>query len=125
MSRYFGNPILHHVWCMNWDEDTQSRSRTCTAGRHGGSDCVGNSTESQACNEQPCPGRLYIPSVRPTVKMFNFSAQDLPCNILIASKVTYVVKAHRPEADCIKLFLLRSRPVFFNMKGVAPPPFNC
>ena len=32
-----------------------------------------------------------IPSVRPTVNLFNFSAQHLPCNILIASKVTCVV----------------------------------
>lgn len=34
----------------------QSRSRTCTPGRHGGSDCVGEATQTQACNEQHCPG---------------------------------------------------------------------
>nr|XP_022315405.1 uncharacterized protein LOC111119492 isoform X1 [Crassostrea virginica] len=34
-----------------------TRSRTCTnpAPQHGGQDCVGSSTESQSCNNDPCP----------------------------------------------------------------------
>ena len=37
---------------------TQTRNRTCTnpAPANGGADCVGEATESQNCNTQPCPG---------------------------------------------------------------------
>ena len=36
----------------------QTRERECNnpAPEFGGADCQGNSSESQACNEQPCPG---------------------------------------------------------------------
>jgi len=42
---------------------TQTRTRTCTnpAPAHGGAECVGDSSETQACNEAPCPDRCgYI-----------------------------------------------------------------
>ena len=35
---------------------TQERNRTKSAAQHGGADCVGNDTESQFCNTNPCPG---------------------------------------------------------------------
>lgn len=31
------------------------RSRLCVPPQHGGKDCSGSSTETEACNEQPCP----------------------------------------------------------------------
>ena len=39
---------------------TQSRTRDCTnpVPEHSGVDCVGDITESQACDEIPCPGTI-------------------------------------------------------------------
>ncbi|WAR18814.1 MLP-like protein [Mya arenaria] len=39
------------------DDGTQSRSRTCTnpEPQYGGLDCVGDSTETQSCNDGQCP----------------------------------------------------------------------
>jgi hypothetical protein len=39
-------------------EGTQTRTRTCTnpAPAHGGADCVGESSETQTCFENDCPG---------------------------------------------------------------------
>ena len=50
---------------------SQTRSRTCTnpAPAHGGDECVGEETESQDCNTDPCPGNgLYIMILHPLVK---------------------------------------------------------
>ena len=58
---------------------TQSRSRTCTPGRHGGRDCVGDSTQTQDCNVQPCPGSLYkLVHISPTWTTFLLSVL---CNL--------------------------------------------
>ena len=37
---------------------TQDRERTKNAAQHGGDDCVGDDTENQACNANPCPGKV-------------------------------------------------------------------
>ena len=34
------------------------RSRLCIPPQHGGKDCDGPSIDTEACNEQPCPGKL-------------------------------------------------------------------
>jgi len=52
---------------------TQSRSRTCTRALHGGRDCVGEATETQACKEQPCPGISDKSALSPYVYIFFFS----------------------------------------------------
>ena len=38
----------------------KTRSRTCTkpAPEHGGADCVGDDTETQNCNTQPCASKI-------------------------------------------------------------------
>ncbi|KAL5016463.1 hypothetical protein ScPMuIL_006052 [Solemya velum] len=36
-------------------QGVQWRHRNCTNPLHGGEDCIGNSTESQECNDFPCP----------------------------------------------------------------------
>ncbi|XP_045160489.2 SCO-spondin-like [Mercenaria mercenaria] len=45
-----------------WDNCTapcgggsRNRSRTCVEPMHGGKDCIGEDTETDACNEDPCP----------------------------------------------------------------------
>ena len=42
--------------------ETKNRTRTCTnpAPAHGGSDCLGESSETQKCNTLDCPGKLKI-----------------------------------------------------------------
>ena len=37
---------------------TQNRTRDCTnpAPAHGGTDCVGETSDAQSCDEVPCPG---------------------------------------------------------------------
>jgi len=55
---------------------TQSRSRTCTPGRHGGRDCVGDATQTQACSEQPCPGTLHK-SIPPYCVRITFASHKL------------------------------------------------
>lgn len=34
---------------------TRTRNRTCTGVQYGGSDCIGEDTESDTCNDTPCP----------------------------------------------------------------------
>ena len=41
---------------------TQTRTRTCTnpAPAHGGTDCVGDSSETRNCNTHPCPSKITL-----------------------------------------------------------------
>ena len=54
------------VW-TDWDTctstcggGTQARTRDCSSPTpaHGGANCSGDTSESQSCNEELCPGRL-------------------------------------------------------------------
>ena len=39
---------------------TRTRSKTCTTPQNGGNPCVGNPPEeTEECNNQLCPGKLY------------------------------------------------------------------
>ena len=46
------------------ERGTQTRTRTCTkpVPENGGTDCVGDSTETRECNMQDCPGNIWINS---------------------------------------------------------------
>ena len=52
----------------------QERSRSCTnpSPKHGGKDCVGDETQSRACNTQKCKG-----------ESFHKSKKKLPIQIII------------------------------------------
>lgn len=39
---------------------SQGKNRTCFGPYFGGLPCVGNETEVQSCNDQPCPGKYII-----------------------------------------------------------------
>ena len=72
----------------NWSECSadcgggkQTRTRTCTnpAPAYGGTDCVGEATETQNCNPQPCPGEYC-----------------LSCSCLFAVMMCLLKKTERP-----------------------------
>ncbi|WAR18815.1 HMCN1-like protein [Mya arenaria] len=57
-----GSYTLWSIWdvcSVTCGDGTQSRSRTCTnpEPQYGGLDCVGDFTESQLCNDRPCPSQ--------------------------------------------------------------------
>ena len=38
----------------------RSRQRDCNAALFGGADCMGESSQTEACNEEPCPGKCCL-----------------------------------------------------------------
>ena len=56
---------------------SRTQARECEEPKHGGSECVGNKTRSEACNVKPCPGTNLQ-------KLYNFTT-DMICGILYKS----------------------------------------
>ena len=73
----------------------QTRTRTCTnpAPANGGEDCVGDVSQSQACNQQACPGNSNYTTL--TYSKLNHYVNFLPKLILKSSKLKYGIYCWR------------------------------
>ena len=56
----------------------QLRTRDCVKPLHGGLNCTGDDTESQICNENPCPGECvsYMCIILLFIAMVNIQKND-------------------------------------------------
>ena len=83
------------------DGGLHSRSRECNdpAPANGGADCQGAAAETQLCNEQACPGEVYIINLLPLKLPLNII--DITLQFVCSS---YIIKSKTYRKHILDVF---------------------